>query len=66
MPARRWQPRPRGRLRTRSLRSEPRRRGQQASHAILQATVDHDLPDLEAAIRRLDHQLTDPATDNDH
>lgn len=36
------------------------------SHAILQATVDHDLPDLLAAIRRLDHRLTDQATDNDH
>lgn len=36
------------------------------SHAILQATVDHDLPDLEAAIRRLDQRLTNQATDNDH
>jgi len=26
------------------------------SHAILQATVDHDLPDLEAAIERLGSQ----------
>ncbi len=34
------------------------------SHAILQATVDHDLPDLEAAVRRLDHQLTNQATDD--
>lgn len=35
------------------------------SHAILQATVDQDLPDLHAAIRRLDHRLSDQATGND-
>lgn len=29
------------------------------SHAILQATVDHDLPDLEQAIRRLSKRLDD-------
>ena len=27
------------------------------SHAILQATVDHDLPELLAAIHRLDQRL---------
>jgi uncharacterized protein with HEPN domain len=32
------------------------------SHAILQTTVDHDLPDLERAIRRLDHQLANEPT----
>lgn len=27
------------------------------AHAILQATLDEDLPDLERAIRALDHSL---------
>jgi uncharacterized protein with HEPN domain len=35
------------------------------SHAILQATVDHDLPDLEQTIRRLSQRLPDPAPDDD-
>lgn len=29
------------------------------SHAVLQGTVDHDLPDLEEAVRRLSTRLTD-------
>jgi uncharacterized protein with HEPN domain len=29
------------------------------SHAILQATVDHDLPDLEQAVKRLEQCLAD-------
>ncbi|WP_322752564.1 DUF86 domain-containing protein [Frankia sp. Cas3] len=33
------------------------------SHAILQATVDHDLPDLEQAIRRLSRHLADKSAD---
>ncbi len=33
------------------------------SHAILQATVDHDLPDLEQAIRRLSRHLADESAD---
>jgi uncharacterized protein with HEPN domain len=32
------------------------------SHAILQATVDHDLPELEQAIQRLEQHL--PADDD--
>ncbi len=30
------------------------------SHAILQATVDHDLPELHAAIHRIDQRLAAP------
>lgn len=33
------------------------------THAILQSTVDHDLPPLERAIRVLDDSLGDPAPD---
>lgn len=35
------------------------------SHAVLQGTVDHDLPELEAAVLRLDARLagTEPDTD---
>lgn len=29
------------------------------SHAILQATVDHDLPDLEQTVKRLEQRLAD-------
>ena len=29
------------------------------SHAIMQGTVDHDLPQLEAAVRRLTSRVTD-------
>lgn len=38
------------------------------SHAILQATVDHDLPELDQAIQRLQQHLaagTDTGTDHD-
>jgi uncharacterized protein with HEPN domain len=35
------------------------------SHAILQATVDHDLPDLEQTINRLGQRLRDEATKDD-
>lgn len=36
-----------------------------ASHVILQATVDNDLPDLEKAVRRLAQHLTDEPADED-
>jgi uncharacterized protein with HEPN domain len=37
------------------------------SHAVLQSTVDHDLPELEEAVRRLDTRLaaTEPDADAD-
>jgi uncharacterized protein with HEPN domain len=37
------------------------------SHAVLQGTVDHDLPELEEAVRRLDTRLaaTEPDADAD-
>ena len=33
------------------------------SHAILQATVDHDLPELDQAIRRIDQRLAAEGAD---
>lgn len=38
------------------------------AHAILQATVDEDLPDLERAVRALADSLPDedPASDSSH
>jgi uncharacterized protein with HEPN domain len=35
------------------------------SHAVLQGTVDHDLPELEEAVHRLDAHLTDIGTDTE-
>ncbi|SBW18200.1 HepT-like ribonuclease domain-containing protein [Protofrankia symbiont of Coriaria ruscifolia] len=35
------------------------------SHAILQATVDRDLPDLEQAVRRLSQHLDDESAGTD-
>lgn len=34
------------------------------AHAILQATVDHDLPELESAIQTMAASLTDDDEDN--
>jgi uncharacterized protein with HEPN domain len=35
------------------------------SHAILQATVDHDLPGLERTIKKLSQRMPDPAPNGD-
>ena len=34
-----------------------------APHAVLQGTVEHDLPEVEEAIHRLDARLTNADTD---
>ena len=36
-----------------------------SSHVILQATIDHDLPDLEQAISKLSQHLRDMSADED-
>ena len=35
------------------------------SHAVLQGTVDHDLPELEEAVRRLASRLAEAGSDTD-
>jgi uncharacterized protein with HEPN domain len=42
----------------RAMRDRLAHRYFDASHTVLQATVDHDLPELEAAARRLMDRLS--------